>query len=1142
MDKATLPPGLSETGPVAPVRNNAADDSLPAPDIIAESPLSCGQHGLWLMQQLSDEGGVNNCVYGLRIPTDLNPEAFGRAVYQVAERHPILRTTFASRQGEPVQLLHTRPLGEHFKHYDARDWSPAELQARLSEEICRRCDLERGPLVQFIIFTRSAQDHLALFWMHHIITDFWSMALYLVDLGAFYTEELTGTPATLKPLTTQYSDFVAAQAELLRSDEGAQLWEFWREYLSGDLPTLSLLTDRPRPPVQTFRGDSRSIRLAPELTARLDAVAKAQGASTFAISLAAFQVLLHRYTGQEEILVCSPKANRKRSQARVQGYFINPVPIRANLSGNPKFSEFLRAVSQSSLAAFAHGEFPYPLLIERLRLPRDYARPPLCQVAFAWQKTTRLLSQDVSAFALNEAGGRLELGALTFESVHLDQRIAPVELTLQMAEQDEQLGATIEYNTALFDPATISRLLGHFRTLLEGIAENPEARIAELPLLTEAERHQVLVEWNDTAAPLADHRCVHQLVEAQVEHAPDALAVSSANRSLSYRELSERAGCLAAYLQKKDVGPKSIVAICAERSPELVIAALAILKVGGAYLPLDPDWPQERLAFAVADAGVSVVLTQERFKSRIEQVQSGIHLVSLDSDWSLIAEESFVQAGDQGQSHDLAYVIYTSGSTGQPKGVEIEHRSLLNLIVWHQQTYEITAQDRATLIAAPGFDASVWELWPYLAAGASLHIPDEETRISPTRLQSWLIAERISVCFLPTPLAESLLTLRWPQDCALRRMLTGGDRLRRYPLPGLPFELWNNYGPTEYTVVTTSCRVPPLSQSDQTPPIGCPINNTQLYVLDRALQPVPVGVPGELCIGGAGLAHGYLNRPELTAEKFINWSVVSDHNGQRATDNGQRLYKTGDQVRWLADGNIEYLGRLDEQVKIRGLRVEPGEIEAVLRQHPAVRDACIVLKERAAGNSLLAAYLVLQNKGGSSSGTSSWQELKEWLRAKLPEYMIPSAFVAMEALPLTPSGKIDRRALAAMPLPSLEREAGDFRAQTDAERTIAAIWQEILQVDRVGRHDNFFDLGGHSLLAARIHERLQGSFDQEFSIIELFRHPTVSALAEFLTHKQPAPHRADLNLLNRIEKQKQMTAQMRRVRQSTRDKTRRDEV
>jgi amino acid adenylation domain-containing protein len=1115
--------------------NLTADDRQNSPDIIAESLLSSGQRGLWLMQQLSDEGGVNNCVYGGRIPTDLNLEAFGRAVYRVAERHPILRTTFTSRHGEPVQLLHARPIGEHFKHYDARGWSSAELQARLSEEIHRRCDLERGPLVQFIIFTRSERNHLGLLWMHHIITDFWSIALYLADLGAFYTAELTGVPATLKPLTTQYSDFVAAQAEMLRSDEGARLWEFWREYLAGELPTLSLLTDRPRPPVQTFRGDSRSLSLAPELTARLEAVARTHGASTFAISLAAFQALLHRYTGQEEILVCSPKANRNRSMARVPGYFINPVPIRANLSGNPKFSDFLREVSQSSLAALAHGEFPYPLLVERLNLPRDYARPPLCQVAFAWQKTTRLLSQDISAFALNEEGGRLELGALTLESVHLDQRIAPVELTLQMGERDGQLGATIEYNTALYDSATITRMLGHFRTLLEGIVENPEARIADLPLFTEAERRQVLVEWNETAAPYSSSHCIHHLFAQRVAERPEAIAVRFNDQYLTYRKLDARSSQLARYLQKQGVGPDKIIGLCAERSLEMVIGILGVLKADAAYLPLDPHYPPDRLAFMFTDSQAGLLLTQSHLKSAIKHLKSEIQLICLDSDWPLIAEESADNFESGATPDNLAYVIYTSGSTGQPKGTLLEHRGLCNLAMAQQKAFGV-CEGKCVLQFSPfSFDASVWEMTMALSSGATLVLARQESLISVAELHRLLRDNHVTHVTLPPAVLTLLQAEELPE---LEVVIAAGERctaeLAARWARGRRF--FNAYGPTETTVCATLYECSPDASTD--PPIGRPLPNFQLYVLDRNQQPVPVGVPGELCIGGAGLARGYLNQPELTAEKFIQWKSEVGSRQPAAGDsefripNSEfRLYRTGDQVRWLADGNIEYLGRLDEQVKIRGLRVEPGEIEAVLRQHSAVRDACVVLKERAVGNSLLAAYMVLQNKGGSLSGASSWQELKEWLRAKLPEYMIPSAFVAMEALLLTPSGKIDRRALVAMPLPTLEREAGDFIAQTDAERTIAAVWQEILQVERVGRHDNFFDLGGHSLLAARIHERLKESFGQEFSIIELFRHPTVSALAEFLSHKQSAPHQTDLSLLNRIEKQKQTMEQMRRARQ-----------
>jgi amino acid adenylation domain-containing protein len=601
---------------------------------------------------------------------------------------------------------------------------------------------------------------------------------------------------------------------------------------------------------------------------------------------------------------------------------------------------------------------------------------------------------------------------------------------------------------------------------------------SNLPLLTPAERMTLLVEWNDTQASYHQDLCIHQLFEAQVERSPDAIAVVFKEKQLTYRELNARANCLAHYLRVVGVGPEVLVGICTQRSLEMVVGLLGILKSGGAYLPLDPGYPLERLAFMLEDAQVPVLLTTEHLVEGLPTTWTQV--ISLDSDWESIAQNSEQNPTQTTTSDNLAYVIYTSGSTGRPKGAEIQHRGLVNLVTWHQRLYNVTPQDRATQLAGPAFDASAWELWPYLTAGASIHILDEETRLSGSSLLEFLVESAITICFLPTPLAQAMLAEQWPQDLALRALLTGGDKLHRVSQKALPFCLVNHYGPTENTVVTTWALVAAGIETDAAPPIGRPIANTQIYLLDSDLQLVPIGVTGELHIGGDGLARGYLNRPELTSEKFIPNSFSDSP--------GDRLYKTGDLARYLPDGNIEFLGRIDHQVKIRGFRIELGEIETVLCQHPAVREAVVLAREDEPGDKRLVAYIVTGQKSTPKS------ELSRFLEEHLPDHMVPQAFVMLDTLPMTANGKVDRRALGA-PDPARAELLTYVAPRTPVESVLAEIWTQVLGVKQVGIHDNFFELGGHSITAGQLVSRLGESFCVELSLDSFFEVSTIAELA-----------------------------------------------
>jgi len=1085
---------------------NYAESSPGSPSEFAEYPLSHGQRALWSLQQLASKGVAYNVAHAVRIRTELDVPALRRAFQKLVDRHPALRTTFAAPHREPIQRVykHTEVC---FRVEDASTWSEAYLNDRLAEEIYRPFDLERGPLMRVNIFSLSPQEYLLLLMMHHIVTDMWSLALIMYEVSQFYREEVTGEPPTLKPLRAQYTDYVRWQAEMLADPEGERLWAYWQKQLAGELPVLNLPTDRPRPPVQTDRGAAQSVRFSAELTQALKSLSKAHGATLYMTVLAAFQVLLHRYTGQEDILVGSPKAGRSRKVARMVGYFINPVVLRADLSGNLTFSTFLRHVRQTVLDAFEHDAYPFPLLVERLQPARDPSRSPLVQVMFSWQKTTRLVnSQRMTSFALGEKGGGMKLGGLQLEAVALEQRVTPFDLTLLMAEAGRELGAAVEYNVDLFDAATIRRMLGHLQTLLESIVANPDQRISTLPLLTESERRQLLIEWNDTAADYPQGQCVHQLFEAQVERTPDAVAVVYEGEQLTYRQLNQRANQLAHHLRKLGVGPEVLVGISVERSLEMVVGLLGILKAGGAYVPLDPTYPQERLAFMLEDSQVPVLLTQAHLVEQLPAPRITHHasrntyhatrrVICLDSDWDFIAQESVENSISSVTPDNLAYVIYTSGSTGKPKGVMIPHRGLVNYLTWCQRAYPLEAGQGAPVHSSISFDLTITGLFVPLLVGRRVQLLPAALGVETLR-EALRNGTNFSLIKITPAHLELLSQQLSPSEAAgrTRAFIIGGENLLAESITfwqdfAPDTVLVNEYGPTETVVGCCVYQVPAGERKTGSVPIGRPIINTQLYILDTHLQPVPVGVPGELYIGGEGVARGYLNRPELTAERFIPDPFSGGV--------GARLYKTGDLVRYLPDGNIEFLGRTDHQVKIRGFRIEPGEIDAALGGHPALREVVVVAREDKSGNKRLVAYVVPEQEPAPTTS-----ELRHFLKEKLPKYMVPSAFVTLETLPLTPSGKVDRRALPAPDGARPELEGDYVAPRTPVEEELVSIWAQLLGIERVGIYDNFFELGGHSLLATQLISRLREAFQVELPPHSLFEAATVADLAVVIAQHQ----------------------------------------
>ncbi|WP_292760022.1 non-ribosomal peptide synthetase [Nostoc sp. NOS(2021)] len=1056
----------------------------------AELPLSFAQQRLWFLDQLQPLSAFYNVPVALRLVGTLEVAALEQSLQEIIHRHEALRTNFIKVDGKSTQVIQTQANWKvsivDLKHLStlvlsistSLDGTEVEVteqeiatQQLAQQQAIQPFNLATEPLVRATLIVLSKTEHALLVCMHHIVFDGWSVGVFVQELAALYNAYSQDQPSPLAPLPIQYADFAIWQRNWLQGDVLQSQLSYWQQQLANAPALLSLPTDRPRPSVQTDNGAYQQFALSKELTSGLTQLSQQQGVTLFMTLLAVFDTLLYRYTGQEDILVGSPIANRDRSEIEeLIGFFVNTLVMRTDLAGNPSFSELLSRVREVALSAYAHQNLPFEMLVEALQPERDLSYTPLFQVMFALQ---------------NASTSQVELTGLTVTPLITEGATAKFDLSLLIQNTATGLVGFWEYNTDLFDASTIERMTGHFVTLLEGIIANPEQQISQLPLLTAVEQQQLLVEWNDTQVDYPSDKCIHQLFEEQVQRTPDAIAVVFEDQQLTYQQLNCRANQLAHYLKSLGVGADVLVGICVERSIEMVVGLLGILKAGGAYLPLDPEYPTERLRFMLEDSQVPVLLIQQKLLDRLAQHQA--QLVCLDTDWQFISQLSQDNLITEAQTNNLAYVIYTSGSTGQPKGVLIAHQGLLNLVFWHNRAFNITSLDKATQLAKTAFDAAVWELWPYLTTGASIYLVKSQLLSSLVNLRDWLISNKITISFLPTPLAQELLSLQWPtENLALRCILTGGDKLHQYPSDSIPFQVVNNYGPTENTVVTTSGVVVAKEQDKISPNIGRAIANTQVYILDKNLQPMPVGVPGELHIAGVGLAKGYLNRPDLTTEKFIS-------NPFEETE-GSKLYKTGDLARYLPDGNIEYLGRIDDQVKIRGFRIELAEIEALLGQHDDVQICCVIAREETPGNKRLVAYVVPQKEV-----TPTTDELRQFLSDKLPGYMVPNVFVMLESLPLTPNGKVDRRAL---PAPDLQQELSDYvMPNTEAERIIAGVWQKALAIEKVGIYNNFFELGGNSLLLVKINQQLQEELGLELSIVDMFNYPTIYTLSQYLNTK-----------------------------------------
>lgn len=1032
-------------------------------------PLSFAQQRLWFLDQLQPGSPAYNIFHGLCLPGPLHLTALAQSLREIMRRHETLRTTFLSHQGIPTSLIQPDP-PLPLLFIDLSGLPSTQLEATVEQlvalEAVRPFDLSHGPLLRYTLLRSDSQQHWLLLTVHHIVFDGWSTGIFFRELSALYQAFVQGQPSPLPDLTIQYADYALWQRGWVSGPTCQQQVAYWKQQLAGAPSVVELPTDRPRPAVQSAQGATQKWVLGQQLAEELNALSQREGVSLFMTLLAAFATLLFRYSGQKNLVIGSPIANRTRTEIESHiGLFINMLALYIKLPGNPSFRELLAHVREVTLGAYAHQDLPFEQVIEAVHPTRQLSYASLVQVLFVLQ---------------NMPSEVLSLVDLQPRFMNTLEATTRFDLELAIMPQGKNLIAAFTYNTDLFEASTISRMGEHFQRLLESLVANPNQRLTSLALLSDTEIHQQLVEWN-SSYHLTSPECIHRLFEKQALQTPDAIALVALGTHLTYDELNMRANHLAHYLQQQGIKPEGRVGICLERSLEMVVALLAVLKAGGAYVPLDPHLPATRLAFQLADAQIKIVLTQQRLVSCVPQQIEQI--VILDDQSFDLTQQPGVNPASPVQPENLAYMIYTSGSTGHPKGVQILHQAVVNFLLSMQKQPGLGPQDVLVAVTTISFDIAGLEIFLPLLCGARVVIADQDV-VADNAALSLLLATSGATVMQATPATWRLLLIgNWRNQQQIR-CWCGGEALPREIARGLlqqAGELWNLYGPTETTIWST---VTPVEDGEGPITIGTPIANTQVYVLDAAMQPVPLGTSGELYIGGSGLARGYWQRPDLTAERFVP-NPFSQHSGQR-------LYRTGDLARYRVNGQLDYLGRTDQQIKIRGFRIEPGEIEMVLRTHEAVQEAAVQMVEDASGDKLLVAYLVWLP---DSHGTS--EKVRQYLRERLPDYMVPTTLVELTSLPLTPNGKLDRRAL---PPPERKRDVHTTYVppRNSIEALIAHIWQDLLHIEKVGIYDNFFELGGHSLLAAQALNTLQKMCSVSVSLVSFFQSSTLAELAHIV--------------------------------------------
>lgn len=1060
----------SNLSPIVPIARNS------------NLPLSFGQQHLWFLHQFEPNSSGNNMPVVIRLTGSLNVTALEQSLAEIVRRHEILRTTFPLVDGKPRQVISpditlSLPLIDLQEFPLEQREAEAHLQA--TQEAQQPFDLAQVPALRVKLLRLSEDKHLLVWNMHSIVCDGSSSDLFFRELTAIYEAFSVGKPSPLPELPIQYADFADWQLSRLQGEVLESQFDYWKQKLGGSLPLLQLPTDHPRPPVQTYRGDRGARMLPKTLHDALTTLSQRSGVTLFITLLAAFKTLLYRYSRQEDILVSFVNAGHNQVETeKLIGFFSNALMLRTNFEGNLSFRELLNRIREGVLEAYDHQDMPFDKLVEQLGREQNQIRSPLFQVKFTlnppWTNGRGMSSVKLPGLTMDSLFGYIYHGRTKFD------------LILVTREQEQGLGAVFDYNAEMFDAGTIARMLGHFQTLLEGIVANPDQCLSDLPLLTTAEQHQLLVS-NDTQADYPKDACIHQLFEAQVERTPDVVAVVLEDKQLTYRELNAKANQLAHYLQSIGVGPEVLVGICVEPSLEMVVGLLGILKAGGAYVPLDSTYPQERLAFMVEDTGLSILLTQ-KLLVKIPKCQAKV--VCLDTDWEAISQESKENPTSGITLDNLAYVMYDSEST-ETDGVSVIHRGVVRLVKGADYA-NLSVEEVFLQLASISFNASTFEIWGCLLNGARLVLFPANTK-SLEELGRAIQRYQVTTLWLPTSLFHQMVDERLEDLKSVRQLFTSGDVLsvphvKKFRQKLEDCKLINAYALSENTTFTCCYQITP-TQSSISVPIGRPIANTQVYLLDTHLQPVPVGVPGELYIGGDGLARCYLNRPDLTVEKFIP---------NPFRDAGTQLYKTGNLARYLPDGNIECLGRLDNQMEIRGLRIELGEVESALAQHPAVQQCIIITRKDVPGDKRLVAYVV-----SSQEQAIATSELGSFLKQKLPTYMLPSNFVFLDNLPLTPNGQIDRSKL---PVPDFNKfsqlEETFVASRDELELQLTNIWEKVLDIQPIGIKDNFFDLGGNSLLAVRLFAQIEETFDKNLPLATLLQAPTIEQLASILRQQE----------------------------------------
>lgn len=1068
---------------------------MPENTLAGTAALSFAQQRIWFLHQLNPDSPLYNVFHTIHFTHPVNTPVLKQALEKIIARHEILRTGFIVMNNQPLQKVRQSTAISIKEISLLSHPEPAhELKNIAAAEALKPFDLANDQLIRATLVYVQPDESWLLICMHHIITDAWSTSLFNRELKVFYEAALNGTTPSLSPLKIQYRDYAAWEHSWMNTNEQQTQLTFWKKQLAG-LPVLQLPVSKQPSGIQLFRGQSKYFKIPAPVFSRLKKLSEQEEQTLFITLLAAFNVLLFRYSGQSDIVVGCPVSGRNKiAWEDLLGFFVNTVVMRSQFSGDESFLSASRKIKQVAFDAFEHQDIPFEMIVESLHPSRDIRKNPLFQVVFQLQSADGAISSDQPEEA---------------DPTAVHSTTSKFDLTLSMTQSSHGLTGYFEYNSDLFSGEAIDDMIRHFIQLLKDIADHPQALVAELSLLDSKEKALLNQTGKGSVTTWPEDVFVHDLISEKALANPEKTAISSAAHSITYGQLDAQSNRLANLLIHQGIGPESLVAVCMNRSVTMVVCHLAILKAGGTFVPLDAGYPEERLAFMMGDIQPDYLITESGLMDKLPL--EGDNIFITDKNWHLLEKYPDLFPEVPLTPDQRAYIMFTSGSTGKPKGVELIHRGFINLVRWNMEAYAITANDRCLQIATPAYDAYIFELFPCLAAGATAYLVDDITRTSAALLRKEIIEKKISMAFLSTAIGQVVMEEPWPPETSLRILAIGGEKLVRLPPLSPPFQFLNFYGPTENSVMTTYC--PVVMDKGKHPPIGKPLHNVQLYVLDAFLNVVPMGIPGELYLGGKGVGRGYFHRPGLTAGKFIPDPFSEEP--------GSRLYRTGDVVRFLPDGNLEFIGRVDHQVKLRGFRIELEEIEKLLHEHPAIKEAVVVMRENEKADKIVVAYIAIA-AGMDITVTTIRVHLKE----KLPAFMIPSSIVIMDDLPKSFNGKIDRNAL-----PEPGHNQGSFEtpyevAQTAMEKNITAIWQQYLPVEKVSVEANFFDMGGHSLMMAQVHHRLKEALQAEIPLVILFQYPTIRSLAKHL-EKIPATT-ASSKIEDRASRQRQAFLQQKR--------------